>query len=71
MAEKVRFKLRARGGALSFKFCEFEGEYSKSLAEEVRFELTGPVKGRRFSRPVQSTALPLFQMCRRYKYMLE
>jgi hypothetical protein len=28
------------------------------LAERVRFELTSPVKGLRFSRPVQSTALP-------------
>jgi hypothetical protein len=31
------------------------------MAEEVRFELTVPVKGRWFSRPVQSTALPLFR----------
>ena len=28
------------------------------LAERVRFELTVPVKERRFSRPVHSTALP-------------
>ncbi len=31
------------------------------LAERVRFELTSPVKGLRFSRPVQSTALPPLQ----------
>jgi hypothetical protein len=30
----------------------------KPVAERVRFELTSPVKGLRFSRPVQSTALP-------------
>ena len=29
-----------------------------ALAERVRFELTSPVKGCRFSRPVHSTALP-------------
>jgi hypothetical protein len=28
------------------------------VAERVRFELTSPVKGLRFSRPVHSTALP-------------
>src|ERR1700688_2568670 len=28
------------------------------LAERVRFELTSPVRGCRFSRPVHSTALP-------------
>jgi hypothetical protein len=28
------------------------------MAERVRFELTSPVKGLRFSRPVHSTALP-------------
>jgi hypothetical protein len=28
------------------------------LAERGRFELPSPVKGCRFSRPVQSTALP-------------
>ena len=34
------------------------------MAEEVRFELTDPVKGRQFSRLVQSTALPLFRTAR-------
>src|SRR5579863_3981761 len=29
-----------------------------AVAERVRFELTNPVRGLRFSRPVQSTALP-------------
>lgn len=28
------------------------------VAERVRFELTDPVKGLRFSRPVQSATLP-------------
>ena len=32
-----------------------------AMAERVRFELTSPVKGLRFSRPVQSTALPPLQ----------
>jgi hypothetical protein len=31
------------------------------MAEGVRFELTSPVRGRRFSRPVHSTALPPFR----------
>jgi hypothetical protein len=30
------------------------------MAEEVRFELTEDLHPRRFSRPVHSTALPLF-----------
>jgi hypothetical protein len=33
------------------------------LAERVRFELTNPVRGLRFSRPVQSTALPPLRLC--------
>ncbi len=35
------------------------------LAERVRFELTSPVKGCRFSRPVHSTALPPLRRLRR------
>ena len=35
----------------------YNTEFQK-LAERVRFELTGPAKARRFSRPVHSTALP-------------
>ena len=35
------------------------------LAERVRFELTSPVKGCRFSRPVHSTALPPLRRGRR------
>jgi hypothetical protein len=31
------------------------------VAERVRFELTSPVKGLRFSRPVHSTTLPPLQ----------
>jgi hypothetical protein len=34
------------------------GGNADNLAERVRFELTSPVKGLRFSRPVHSTALP-------------
>src|SRR5712675_2253376 len=33
-------------------------ELKLRLAERVRFELTSPVRGCRFSRPVHSTALP-------------
>jgi hypothetical protein len=33
-------------------------EQTLKMAERVRFELTSPVKGLRFSRPVHSTALP-------------
>ena len=44
IAGKRRLKIRSTTGARS--------------AERVRFELTSPVKGLRFSRPVHSTALP-------------
>ena len=38
------------------------------LAERVRFELTGPVRGRRFSRPVHSTALPPLRVASYYPH---
>ncbi len=38
----------------------FSMGYSTGLAEAVRFELTGVVKPRQFSRLLHSTALPRF-----------
>ena len=38
--------------------CHALSKQSDILAERVRFELTSPLRGCRFSRPVHSTALP-------------
>jgi site-specific DNA recombinase len=44
-----------------FSDAAFLGEKTRHLnsAEEVRFELTGPLRAHRFSRPAHSTTLPL------------
>src|SRR5882762_3054190 len=43
-------------------------ELKLRLAERVRFELTSPVRGCRFSRPVHSTALPPLQIYKSISY---
>jgi hypothetical protein len=40
------------------RIAQFIPVFRAYVAERVRFELTSPVKGLRFSRPVHSTALP-------------
>ena len=63
--KRLLYRMTAGGEAAEAGLTAFietltrKGEFD--LAERVRFELTSPVRDRRFSRPVHSTALPPLQ----------